>query len=30
VASRSFRGGLPVRISSCRSWRPRRISVIQN
>jgi hypothetical protein len=29
-ASRSSSGGLPVRISSYRSWRPSRASVIQN
>jgi hypothetical protein len=28
LPSRSSRGGLPLRISSCRFWWPRRISVI--
>jgi hypothetical protein len=30
LLSRSSRGGRPLRISSCRSWRPRYISAIQN
>jgi hypothetical protein len=30
LASRSFKGGLPVRISSWRSWRLNRTSVISN
>jgi hypothetical protein len=30
LSSRSYRGGLPVRISSWRSWRPSRTYTIQN